>query len=106
MANRTHDILRTILNRGPIAGIPGTEGEPGQRPLPASQRSTGGAHSSAIAGLGYNADVGRLMVTFTTGRTYAYYGVSPDTYRAFRNADSKGRFFNANIRNYPYERMG
>ncbi len=95
MANnksQTRNILRAVLNRAPIAGIPRT--------------NQGAVNSSAIAGLGYNENIARLMVTFTTGRTYAYYGVSPDTYRAFRNADSKGRFFNANIRNYPYERMG
>ena len=101
------DILRTVLNRGPIAGIPGTEGEPGQRPLPASERSTGGAHSSAIRGFGYIERDAKLMITFVTGRTYEYFNVSPTAYQKFRNADSKGRYFNTVIRNkYAYAKLG
>ncbi len=104
---RTRNTLRAVLNRAPIAGMPGTEGVPGQPPLPASERETGAVHSSAVAGIGYQEDDHRLLITFTTGRTYAYFGVSPEAYEKFRNADSKGRYFNRVIRNkYSYAKLG
>ncbi len=104
---QTRNILGAVLNRAPIAGMPGTEGVPGKPPLPASQRETGAVHSSAIAGLGYNERQNRLMITFVTGKTYAYYNVSPQAYRNFYNADSKGRYFNQHIRNgYAYAKLG
>ena len=39
-----------------------------------------------------------LLVTFVTGKTYAYAGVPPSIYQAFQAAESRGRFFNARIR--------
>lgn len=63
--------------------------------------------SSAIAGIGYNNDAGRLEVTFQSGRSYAYYDVSRQRYQAFCNAGSKGRYFVKNIRNaYAYAKLG
>lgn len=54
--------------------------------------------SSAIARIEYNASARELHVTFTSGRRYAYLGVSPEIYDQFGRAASKGEFFNAVIR--------
>ncbi|WP_424631851.1 KTSC domain-containing protein [Bradyrhizobium sp. SYSU BS000235] len=60
--------------------------------------------SSAIARLEYNAFARELLVVFTTGRTYTYFGVSPEVYDQFGRADSKGAFFNLMIRDrYQFE---
>jgi len=39
-----------------------------------------------------------LAVTFTTGRTYLYFGITPETYEEFTSADSQGQYFNWRIR--------
>lgn len=63
--------------------------------------------SSAISDVAYNTTLGRLTVTFNSGRTYDYFNVSPQRYKAFCEADSKGRYFNQNIRHgYAYTRRG
>ncbi len=63
--------------------------------------------STAIKAIGYNSSSGRLTLTFPSGRTYAYFDVSPDEYRALCNADSKGRYFNQVIRDkYAYAKLG
>lgn len=54
--------------------------------------------SSVIAGIRYDADRHRLVVTFVTGRVYEYVDVPPNVARAFRSAFSKGTYFNAYIR--------
>ena len=53
--------------------------------------------SSAIREIGMPRD-GELVVTFTSGRTYLYEGVSRQTYDAFLAAESKGAYFNGAIR--------
>ena len=40
----------------------------------------------------------RTLIEFTTGRRYVYYDVPPDVADSFRSAFSKGRYFNARIR--------
>ena len=63
--------------------------------------------SSAIAAIGYNSDDKRLVITFNSGKSYAYYGVSTQRYNAFCDANSKGKYFNRAIRNnYNYRRLG
>ncbi len=63
--------------------------------------------STAIKGMNYNNATGRMTLTFPSGRTYAYFDVSPADYRAFCNADSKGRYFNSVIRDkYAYAKLG
>lgn len=52
--------------------------------------------SSAIWSVELDGQV--LVVTFTTGRRYAYVGVPQDVYDAFLAAESKGAFFNEHIR--------
>jgi hypothetical protein len=68
----------------------------------------GGLGSTAIADLKYSGGAyGTLRVTFTTGRTYDYSGVSAQRYTAFKNAPSLGRYFNKAIKNnYSYRRVG
>lgn len=59
--------------------------------------------STAIHDYDYDADTERLTVTFTTGRVYIYEDVSEAVAADFDNAASKGRYFNAHIRDrYPY----
>jgi KTSC domain len=51
----------------------------------------------------YDPASGNLEIHFGSGRTYLYSNVSLDVYEAFLNAESKGAFFNAQIRDrYPY----
>lgn len=51
--------------------------------------------SSAISQIGYRSD-DTISVTFRRGGTYLYSG-SRDLYEQFKNAPSKGQFFNANF---------
>lgn len=63
--------------------------------------------STAISHVGYDAATRRLFVTFLgSGKTYVYADVPESEYADFRTAASKGRFFNARIRDrYLYEEM-
>jgi lysyl-tRNA synthetase class 2 len=54
--------------------------------------------STVIAGFEYDARTERLVVAFVAGRVYEYANVPVETYRAFRSAFSKGKFFNEHIR--------
>jgi len=54
--------------------------------------------STVIRDFSYNVATRQLVVTFVTGRVYAYAGVPPDVHNAFRASGSKGRFFNQEIR--------
>ena len=63
--------------------------------------------STAISHVGYDPTTRRLFVTFLgSGKTYVYVDVPESEYADFRAAASKGRFFNARIRDqYLYEEM-
>jgi KTSC domain len=54
--------------------------------------------SSVIHAFGYDAQERRLRITFTSGKAYIYLEVPPEVYDAFLAADSKGEFFNEEIR--------
>lgn len=54
--------------------------------------------STVIRAALYDPDRRVLDITFTTGRRYLYHDVPPDAAEAFRAAFSKGRHFNARIR--------
>ena len=55
--------------------------------------------STAIGKIDYDLDKQLLFIDFVTnGRRYAYLGVKPETYAAFRNAFAKGTYFNDHIR--------
>jgi hypothetical protein len=60
--------------------------------------------STSIRKAHYDRQTRTLSVWFvTSGRRYDYEGVPPKLYEAFRRAFSKGRFFNAYIRDrYKY----
>src|SRR3954464_4941190 len=59
--------------------------------------------SSALVSLNYDAASRNLEIRFVNGRTYRYSNVSPEVHEALLNAESKGAFFNAQIRDcYPY----
>lgn len=55
--------------------------------------------SSVIRGAWYVTDRQELDLLFTSGRRYIYSDVPPGIARAFAEAQSKGRFYNAEIRN-------
>ena len=54
--------------------------------------------STVIRRFDYDAVAQELLVTFTTGRRYLYSKVPPHAAEKFRAAFSKGRHFNAHIR--------
>jgi len=57
--------------------------------------------SSAIRNTHYDPSTKILSVWFVpSGDRYDYAGVEPQTYAAFKAAVSKGRFFNARIRDH------
>ncbi len=60
--------------------------------------------SESIAAIGYNDDAEVLEVEFVTGTVYRYRGVPQDVYEDFRQAPSKGAFFNRHIKDaFPWE---
>lgn len=59
--------------------------------------------SSVIRFFRYALDTRELKVTFVSGRRYVYEDVPPEVAAAFREARSKGTFFNHEIRDrYAY----
>ena len=62
--------------------------------------------SSAIEAVQYDAARRRLDVELTNRRAYRYFDVPAEVYRSFMAADSKGRFYNDEIRDeYEYARL-
>jgi lysyl-tRNA synthetase class 2 len=62
--------------------------------------------SSAIMDVEYNARTGDLDIRFVTGRRYRYLNVPADVYEAFVSAESKGAFFNREIRDkHPFREL-
>lgn len=62
--------------------------------------------SAAIQVIDYDAERAKLFVRFVSGERYVYVGVPGEVCRSFMDADSKGRFFQAEIRDqYPYNRL-
>ena len=54
--------------------------------------------SSVIRSFAYDPQAEALDVTFVSGRRYLYRAVSPEIAQALERAESKGRFFNTEIR--------
>ena len=54
--------------------------------------------STAIRSFDYRPDARELDILFKTGRSYVYHDVPPEAVKGFRSAFSKGRYFNARIR--------
>lgn len=62
--------------------------------------------STAIREIDYDAGRAKLLVRFVSGQLYVYVGVPGEVHRSFVRAPSKGRFFQAEIRDrYPYNRV-
>jgi KTSC domain-containing protein len=62
--------------------------------------------STAIRSLFYHSNKRELSVRFVTGRRYVYIDVPADVYEAFKNAPSRGAFFNHEIRDrYHYREV-
>ncbi|MCR5873936.1 KTSC domain-containing protein [Phenylobacterium sp. J426] len=62
--------------------------------------------SAAIQDIDYDVERSKLLVRFQSGEQYVYVGVPGEVHRSFLEADSKGRFFQAEIRdNYPYNKI-
>jgi hypothetical protein len=57
--------------------------------------------STAIRSMRYHEESRTLTVWFVpSGHRYDYFGVPPALYQRFRQSTSKGRFFNARIRDH------
>jgi lysyl-tRNA synthetase class 2 len=56
--------------------------------------------SSCIAEVGYDRFDRTLAVRFHKGSEYWYAGVPPEIHHAFLTAASKGRYFNAEVRDF------
>ena len=56
--------------------------------------------SSVIRHFAYDEASGELYILFTTGRRYVYHDVPPGAVEALGAAFSKGRHFNARIRDH------
>jgi hypothetical protein len=54
--------------------------------------------SSVMTFIKYDDDAGELDITFTSGKTYRYLQVPPEVYDGLLDAESKGEFFNDNIK--------
>jgi len=48
--------------------------------------------------VGYDSDSQTLEIEFTTGSVYDYLNIPQHEYDAMMNSDSKGKYFNANIK--------
>jgi len=61
--------------------------------------------STVVRHISYDEAARELHVTFTSGEIYTYYHVPKPVHAAFRAAASKGRFFNAHIKDrYDFRR--
>jgi hypothetical protein len=54
--------------------------------------------STVIASVGYDETTRMLDIEFHSGAVWRYLDVPPEIHRALLDADSKGRFYNANIK--------
>jgi KTSC domain len=55
--------------------------------------------SSVLASVLYMRELRLLEVEFNSGKLYRYFDVPKQSYNELLTAESKGRYFNANIRN-------
>jgi hypothetical protein len=57
--------------------------------------------SSAVGRIGYDAEAEEAFVEYLDGGLYAYEGVPAEVFEELANAESKGTFVNAVIKEYP-----
>lgn len=61
--------------------------------------------SSSVRSVGYDAETMILEIEFSTGSVYQFFDVPETVHTALMNSDSKGKFFNARIKDiYRYSR--
>jgi hypothetical protein len=61
--------------------------------------------SSLLKSIAYSIDT-TLDLEFRSGATYRYFAVPQSVFEALLAAESKGAFFNRNVRNrFPYQRL-
>jgi KTSC domain len=58
--------------------------------------------SSAVARIGYDTEAEEAYVEYLGGGRYAYEGVPAGVFDQLANAESKGTFVNAVIKEYPF----
>ncbi len=59
--------------------------------------------SSNIRAVGYEVESQALEIEFNNGSVYEYSGVPENEYEGLMSADSKGTYFNSNIKNkFPF----
>ena len=56
--------------------------------------------SSSLRSIGYDRATATLEVEFASGGVYRYSDVPPEVWSAFRQSDSKGRFFQEYVRDH------
>jgi len=56
--------------------------------------------SSNIAEIGYDNELQTLEIMFKTGISYQYFNVPKHVYEQLQNADSVGKYFNAQIKGH------
>lgn len=62
--------------------------------------------SSDILSVGYDAETHVLEIEFIKGSVYQYFGVPQEVYDGILWADSKGKYFHANIKNvYSFSKL-
>jgi hypothetical protein len=62
--------------------------------------------SSLLAWVRYDSVRSRLLIQFRDGERYLYFQLPPVCYQQLLQADSKGAYFNRNIRNrFPYQHL-
>lgn len=65
-----------------------------------------GVDSSAIRSVGYDDALALLEIEFTSGDVYRYHAVPTSVHRALMDAESKGQYFVAHVRDvYPTVRV-
>ena len=61
--------------------------------------------SSVLSSIGYSSDT-TLELEFRSGAIYRYFAVPPPVFQGLIEAESKGTFFNRNVRNhFRYQRL-
>lgn len=61
--------------------------------------------SSAVARIGYDPEAEEAFVEYLGGDLYAYEGVPLEVFEKLVNAESKGTFVNATIKEYPFRKV-
>jgi KTSC domain len=70
------------------------------------EERSGRVVSSVLRSIKYDRNAKVLELRFVTGTTYRYADVPPEVHQRLMNAESRGAFFNANIKDaFPYRKV-